>query len=363
MVTMGLLAVAAHSRCSTSELLSMKMSLRYWNSVGERARLDRYIFISQLLLLEELQNDSSSDSLMDLSRSLDGLSNFGDEESFVEYDDDDTIITMDSLASDMLSDDDDEDVDMVGMAVEATVKHAQFIYTPIVDESINFDAARPIRIADLDESKCILDFRFRQAELQEIADSLWPKMSLVLDGDHNGISCENKYTCPYETGLLLVLFRLSRPRRIRPDTESYFCMRKSKISAIISTFINALYDVALPYLSDPSIFQHRFELYVRLIHEKCHLRGVGAWGFIDGTLRKTCRPSRFQRLVYSGHKRCHGIKFQSVTTPDGLIALLFGPINGGDACCHVQYSLPDVFLQVPSSSDRVQDDASCSLPS
>ena len=54
---------------------------------------------------------------------------------------------------------------------------------------------------------------------------------------------------------------------------------------------------------------------------------MDVWGFIDGTLRKTFRPSHFQKLVYSGHKRCHGIKFQSVTTPDGLIALLYGPVN------------------------------------
>jgi hypothetical protein len=32
--------------------------------------------------------------------------------------------------------------------------------------------------------------------------------------------------------------------------------------------------------------------------------------------------------MYSRHKRAHGVKFQAVATPDGLIALLFGPING-----------------------------------
>jgi nuclease HARBI1 len=101
-----------------------------------------------------------------------------------------------------------------------------------------------------------------------------------------------------------------------------------RISAIISTFIDAFYELALKFLSDPSIFKDRFELYARLIHEKSGVQGIDVWGFIDGTLRKTCRPSRFQKLLYSGHKRCHGIKFQSVTVPDGLIALLFGPVNG-----------------------------------
>ena len=78
-------------------------------------------------------------------------------------------------------------------------------------------------------------------------------------------------------------------------------MRKSRISAIISTFIDAFYKLALKFLSDPSIFKDRFELYARLIHEKSGVHGIDVWGFIDGTLQKTCRPSRFQKLPYSGH--------------------------------------------------------------
>ena len=35
-----------------------------------------------------------------------------------------------------------------------------------------------------------------------------------------------------------------------------------------------------------------------------------------------------QGIVYSGHKRVHGIKFQSVITPNGLIANLLGPVEG-----------------------------------
>ena len=34
------------------------------------------------------------------------------------------------------------------------------------------------------------------------------------------------------------------------------------------------------------------------------------------------------KLMYSGHKRCHGIKFQSVVTPDGLYPSMYGPVSG-----------------------------------
>ena len=48
----------------------------------------------------------------------------------------------------------------------------------------------------------------------------------------------------------------------------------------------------------------------------------------DGTVRPICRPKDNQREVYNGHKRVHALKFQSVVTPNGLIANLFGPVEG-----------------------------------
>jgi hypothetical protein len=34
------------------------------------------------------------------------------------------------------------------------------------------------------------------------------------------------------------------------------------------------------------------------------------WGFIDRTVRPIARPVRNQRIMFSGHKRVHCIKFQ-----------------------------------------------------
>ena len=46
-------------------------------------------------------------------------------------------------------------------------------------------------------------------------------------------------------------------------------------------------------------------------------------GFIDGTFRPCARPGggdgRRQRQLYSGYKKLHGIKFQSVVAANGLI--------------------------------------------
>ena len=51
-------------------------------------------------------------------------------------------------------------------------------------------------------------------------------------------------------------------------------------------------------------------------------------GFIDGTVRPICRPTRHQRVCYNGHNRIHEIKFWTVSIPNGLISNQYGPMEG-----------------------------------
>jgi hypothetical protein len=50
-------------------------------------------------------------------------------------------------------------------------------------------------------------------------------------------------------------------------------------------------------------------------------------GFLDCTIQKTCHPHTNQELLYMGYKKCHGMKFQGVVVPNGLIAHLAGPFR------------------------------------
>ncbi|KAJ8909728.1 hypothetical protein NQ315_014379 [Exocentrus adspersus] len=52
------------------------------------------------------------------------------------------------------------------------------------------------------------------------------------------------------------------------------------------------------------------------------------WAFIDGTARAICRPSEDQETYYSGHKKFHCVKYESVVTPDGLTVSLMGAFEG-----------------------------------
>ena len=50
--------------------------------------------------------------------------------------------------------------------------------------------------------------------------------------------------------------------------------------------------------------------------------------FVDGTVRQISRPGYNQRRVYNGHKRVQAVNFQAVVIPSGLVANLYGPVEG-----------------------------------
>jgi hypothetical protein len=89
---------------------------------------------------------------------------------------------------------------------------------------------------------------------------------------------------------------------------------------------------------NPAYFGNRLPVYAQAIGALCCMDDC--IGFVDGTLRFTCRPGphwsklppglsqyNLQRSAYSGHKRHHGIKFQACTFPDGIMCL-DGPYEG-----------------------------------
>ena len=71
----------------------------------------------------------------------------------------------------------------------------------------------------------------------------------------------------------------------------------------------------------------KLEEYAAAIYSKGASLDCAA-GSIDGTLREICWPKKNQRVVYSGHKRKHGLKYQSIVAPDGIILHMFGLIAG-----------------------------------
>ena len=99
------------------------------------------------------------------------------------------------------------------------------------------------------------------------------------------------------------------------------------MSSAIHIMFHAMHALGVLYLDNPKIFHLRMPYYAERVFNKCGLTET-VWGFIDGTLQKTCCPSYFKKLMYSGQKCCHVIKFQSVFKPDALFASMYDPVNG-----------------------------------
>ena len=74
----------------------------------------------------------------------------------------------------------------------------------------------------------------------------------------------------------------------------------------------------------PGVTQQRIVDYERAI--RLHSPAIRSiWCFLDGTLRRIAKPVRGQRIHYTGYKRTHGLTYQTLVAPDGLIVSVSRP--------------------------------------
>lgn len=132
------------------------------------------------------------------------------------------------------------------------------------------------------------------------------------------------------TALCILLKRLAYPNRLR-DLSPLFGMSAQSLSQIIKTTINIIIEHRGELLINLNNLQwldrERLQSYSQSVQEKGGAMR-NCWGFIDGTARQICRPSINQEDYYSGHKRYHCVKYQSVLCPDGMIVSLKGAYPG-----------------------------------
>ena len=94
----------------------------------------------------------------------------------------------------------------------------------------------------------------------------------------------------------------------------------SNIFNIMLTVVYEKHHTKLESVSHAWVDHSKFAQIV--LQKGATLRSI--WGFIDGTLKPVCRPSTGQRELYSGHKCRHGLKYQHITCPNGLVCHCFG---------------------------------------
>ena len=140
---------------------------------------------------------------------------------------------------------------------------------------------------------------------------------------------------------------MAYPNRYVDLLHEYFGRDESQLSRIFNTTLELVYarwHHFLENLDQPWIQP-------RLFSQAIERKGSplpNCWGFIDGTLRPYASRATYKKR-YTSHKRQHGLKFQAVTTPDSMLAHLFGPIPGNrhDAAMLRQSSLLTQLEQCP----------------
>ena len=170
----------------------------------------------------------------------------------------------------------------------------------------------------LSDDECLEEFRFMRNDIYELKEVFNIPDQFV---------CYNGTSVTGIEGLCIYLKRYSYPCRFSDMTPRFG--RSVQELCVISNwvFIFDHHNWRLTSLNQPWLSPNFLEQYSQTIHNSgAPLQNC--WGFVDGTLVNICRPREFQRLLFNGHKRVHAVKFQSVVTANGLIANLFGPIEG-----------------------------------
>jgi hypothetical protein len=172
---------------------------------------------------------------------------------------------------------------------------------------------------ELEEDECIAEFRFKKTDIPDLAAAL--KIPDVF-------YCPQGTICYGLEGLCIMLRRLAYPCRLS-DLVPRFGRPMPELSMIFNEVISFVYKRHNPRIKQWNnllLNPTQLERYATAITNKGAAL-TNCFGFIDGTVKAICRPGKNQRLVYNGHKRHHALKFQSVVTPNGMIANLYGPVG------------------------------------
>lgn len=164
-------------------------------------------------------------------------------------------------------------------------------------------------------------FRFEWDQLIELCD--------LLDLPEKFITT-NRTTMPRLEGLCLLIYHLSHPCRFK-DLKLLFPRSEGALSELFNCILEYVYESWKHLL----LFDHVrltpqvLEEFTVAIHHKGGENSLdNCWAFLDGTHVRVCRPGVDQEELYSGQKKCHTIKFQAVTSPNGIIVHLGGPFSG-----------------------------------
>jgi len=190
-------------------------------------------------------------------------------------------------------------------AFEVVFKQKRYRYRPVL-------SYRPgtFQLDEYDDTFCKEHMRFCKAEIRQFLPFL------ALDQ----VKYRHRCQATPEVAICLVLWRLSYLRRYK-DTQDIFGHSKTLQCVIFNDTILHLVERfrTLLFWDEQRLTIPKLQKYAERVGARCGADRV--WGFVDGTIRAICCASTIpQRPLYSGYTRYHCVKFQIITTLDGLTA-------------------------------------------
>ena len=167
-------------------------------------------------------------------------------------------------------------------------------------------------------------FRITQEQVPQLVDALKladVTLKLPCGGRVSGEEC-----------LLIYLKRMAYPCRL-VQMQRFFGRSKGYLSEAVNYMQHYLYDdfaVKLVQTIDWDRIRPKLKEFARAIHRKGAPFTTLAL-LLDGTFRYIARPGgrkRNQRSMYSGRKKGHGLNYQGLGSPDGILIQVFGPKRG-----------------------------------
>jgi hypothetical protein len=184
------------------------------------------------------------------------------------------------------------------------------------------------------QESCVDMFRFRREDIYRLHSALklpheLPYGTPVRHADGRQVT----KTIDSLEGLLILLHRLAT-KKTADQVGWSLGVSETTVNEVFVSMLQALCSRWQHLLRKASkwLGSSRARLYEEVQRAKVpSMPGwMRLWGAIDGHLHKIPMPTGYwqQRACFSGHKRFHALRFLAVATPDGLCALLFGPIEG-----------------------------------
>ncbi|GLB35540.1 putative DDE superfamily endonuclease [Lyophyllum shimeji] len=171
-------------------------------------------------------------------------------------------------------------------------------------------------LKEQDDTVLLWAFRLKEDEILALLEALHMPEPIIVRGG-------SRFSALEALCLTLARFRSSGDLY---ELSAKYGRAESAISEVVNwtvSWVDERWGHLLNFDHEHLLSANNLQRYADAIHAAgAPLRGC--WGFIDCTIRRICRPIKWQRQAYSGHKKYHALKFQAVMLPNGMFGHLFG---------------------------------------